>query len=42
MSQDFKSIFAFLDQMKIDLKNEIIDELAPKFDRIQTSLNNLT
>ena len=42
MNQDFKPIFDYLDVMKTELKDEIVLELTPKFDRLQSSVDNLT
>lgn len=46
MTQDFKPIFDYLDEMKAelkaDIKTEIIAELSPKIDKLQTSVDNLT
>lgn len=41
MSQEFKPIFDYLDTMKADLKAEIVADLTPRFDQLQTSVDNL-
>ena len=41
MSQDFKPIFDYLDDMKAELKADIVAELTPKFDKLQTSIDGL-
>ena len=41
MSQDFKPIFDYLDDMKAELKAKITSGLGDKLDEILASINNL-